>query len=149
MQKDWQCRREGLRLGGAVSGWLELELQLTAGTDHLGSVQALSSDQLQSVHTLTSAQLGGSSSTDCTEPVLLESTPVQLSEISTATVGAEKLLKVVEGGDMQEVPDHQQGAEVAVGLEEGGGQGEGGEVRVCDQQVSRFSLSEGSTIFFI
>ena len=133
MQKDWQWRREGLRLGGAVSGWLELELQLTAGTDHLGSVQALSSAQLQSVHTLTSAQLVGSSSTDCTEPVLLESTPVQLSEISTATVGAEKLLKVVEGGDMQEVPDHQQGAEVGGGLEEGGGQGEGGEVRVGDQ----------------
>ena len=96
-------------------------------------MQALSSAQLQSVHTLTSAQLGGSSSTDCTEPVLLESTPVQLSEISTATVGAEKLLKVVEGGDMQEVPDHQQGAEVGGGLEEGGGQGEGGEVRVGDQ----------------
>jgi hypothetical protein len=28
MQKDLQWRREGLRLGGAVSGWLEQELQL-------------------------------------------------------------------------------------------------------------------------
>ena len=46
MQKGWQCRREGLRLGGSVSGWLELDLQLTAGTGHLGSVQALSSAQL-------------------------------------------------------------------------------------------------------
>ena len=41
MQKDWQWRREGLRLGGAVSGWLELELQLTVGSVHLGSVQTL------------------------------------------------------------------------------------------------------------
>ena len=29
MQKDWQRRREVLRLGGAVSGWLELEQQLS------------------------------------------------------------------------------------------------------------------------
>ncbi len=105
MQKDWQWRREGLRPGGVVSGCLVLELQLTAGTGHLGSVQALSSAQLQSVHTLTSAQLVGSSSTDCAELVLLKSTPVHLTEISTATVGAEELIKVVEGGDMQGVTD--------------------------------------------
>ena len=98
------------------------ELQLTAGTGHLGSVQACSSAQLQSLHTLTSAQLVGSSSTDCEEPVSLESTPVQLSESSTATVGAEELIKVVEGGDMQGVPDHQQGAEMGGVLGEGGGQ---------------------------
>jgi hypothetical protein len=54
-----------------LSGWLELELQLTAGAGHLGHVQALSSAQLQSVHTLTSSQLDGSSSTDCAEPVFL------------------------------------------------------------------------------
>ena len=53
------------------------------------------------MHTLTSAQLVGLSSTDCAEPVLLESTPVHLSEISTATVGSEELIKGVEGGDMQ------------------------------------------------
>ena len=129
MQKDWQWRREGLRLGGVVSGWLELELQLTAGTGHLGSVQALSSAQLQSVHTLTSAQLVGSSSTDCAELVLLESTPVHLREFSTAAVGAEELIKVVEGGDMQGVPDRQQGAEVGGVLVEGGGQEAVGEVR--------------------
>jgi hypothetical protein len=79
------------------------------------------------VHTLTSAQLVVSSSTDCAEPVLLESTHVQLSEIRTATVGAEDPIKVVEGGDMQGVPDHQQGAEVGGVLVEGGGQGAGGE----------------------
>ena len=84
-----------------------MELQLTAGTGHLGSVQALSSAQLQSVHTLTSAQLVGSSSTDCAEPVLLEITPVQLSETSTAPVSVEELIKVVEGGEKQGVPDHQ------------------------------------------
>ena len=80
----------------------------------------------------TSAQQVGSSSTDCAEPVLLESTPVHLSEIA-ATVSEEVLINVVEGGDMQGVPDHQQGAEVGGGLEEGGGQGEGGEVRVGGQ----------------
>jgi hypothetical protein len=85
MQKDWQWRREGLRLGGALSGWLELELKLTVGT--------------------------------------------VLSEISTATIGAEKMIKVVEGGDIQEVPDHQQVAEMGRVLEEGGGQGEGGETQ--------------------
>ena len=71
-----------------MSGWLELELQLTAVSGYPGSVQALSSTQLQSGHTLPSAQLVGSSSTDCAEPVFLESTPVQLSETSTATVRA-------------------------------------------------------------
>ena len=40
---------------------------------------------------------------------------------------------------MQEVPDHQQGAEVGGVLEEGGGQGEGGEVRVA--LGSQLSLS--------
>ena len=34
---------------------------------------------------------------------------------------------------MQGVPDHQQGAEVGGVLGEGGGQGAGGEVRVCGQ----------------
>jgi hypothetical protein len=85
------------------------------------------------VHTLNSAQLVGLSSTDCAEPVLLESTPVQLSKTSNATVGAEELIKVVEGGDMQGVPDHKQGAEVGGVQGEGGGQGAGGEVRVGGQ----------------
>ena len=123
MQKDWLWKREGLRLGGVVSGWLELELQLTAGTGHLGSVQAVSSAKLQSVHTLTLAQLVGASSTDCAELVLLETTPVHLSKICTTAVGAEELIKVVEGGDMQ------QRAEVGGVLVEGGGQEAGEEVR--------------------
>ena len=38
MQKDWQWRREGMRLGGAVSGWLELELKLPAVSVHLSTL---------------------------------------------------------------------------------------------------------------
>ena len=104
------------------------------------------------MHTLNSAQLVGSSSTDCAELVLLESTPVHLSEISTATVGAEELIKVVEGGDMQGVPDRQQGAEVGGVLVEGGGQEAGGEVRGGGQVKGGDSVpgvTAGTTIFYI
>ena len=92
MQKDW--RREGLRLGGAVSGRLELELQLPAVSVHLSSVQTFSS-QLHSVHAMSSAKLDGSSSTGCAKPVLLESTNVQLSGTSTSPVSVEEHIKVV------------------------------------------------------
>jgi hypothetical protein len=80
-------------------------------------VQPLSSAHLHGVQTLTSAQLVELSSTDCAEPVLLESIPLQIGEASTATIGAEELIKVVEGGDIQGVP--QQGAEVGGVLGEG------------------------------
>ena len=45
MQKDWQWRREVMRVVGAVSGWLELEQQLPTVSVLLSSVHTLSSSQ--------------------------------------------------------------------------------------------------------
>ena len=61
-------KREALRLGGAVSGWVELEQQLPAF-----------SVPLSSAHTLSSDHLDGSTSTACAKLVLLKRTLVQLN----------------------------------------------------------------------
>ena len=103
--------------------------QLPTVSVHLSSVNTLSSAKLQSVDNPSSAQLDGSYNTECTKPVLLKRTPVQLSGTSGAHVRADGCVNALEGDNKQGVPDHLEGAGGGEVLQEGGGHGDKGEGR--------------------